>query len=657
MRQTIGILAHVDAGKTTFSEQILYHGGAIRKRGRVDHGDSFLDRDPIEKERGITIFSDQAAFSYGGADFTLVDTPGHVDFSSEMERAVSVLDMGIILVSAVEGVQGHTATIWRLLERYGVPTLFFINKADRVGADVEAVLRQMQRRLTHNLLNLTEGKLSLGMTEEVAARLAELDENLFEAYLENGYDRDKHEDTWMEALYQGIRTRDIFPVFSGSALLDINIKEFLEAISRIVSHAKASNEGPFSGLVYKVRRDSTGKQLAFLKVLSGRLRPRQEVEFLLPDAKIAHGKVHELRSYSGAKYVQLEQAEQGDLCAVVGLDQVNPGDGIGHELFHTAYETAPMLSARVIFDESVDNQTALSWFRSLEEEDPLLSVRWDEALGEIQVRIMGEIELDVMKELVRQRFHAHVEFGDCQILYKETVLEPVMGYGHFEPLRHYAEVHVRISPGKRGSGLTFVSLCPRDVLDENYQHLIRTHVMEREHKGVLLGAPLTDVEIALVTGRAHLKHTEGGDFREATYRAIRQGLEKAKSQILEPFYEVAIEVDASQIGRVIRDLTKMEASFEPPVIQDDRASFTGKGPVSSLISYPRDFAAFTGGRGSIQLTSAGYEPCLHPQEVISKVGYDKVRDIDHPSSSIFCAKGAGFTVPWDEAEQYMHCLK
>ncbi len=655
MRKTIGILAHVDAGKTTLSEQILYHGGTLRKRGRVDHQDAFLDQDPIERARGITVFSDQAMFSYAGQQFTLIDTPGHVDFSSEMERAAQILDYAVLLVSAVEGVQGHTETIWHLLQRLHIPVLIFINKTDRVGADVGKVLRELKRTLSEAVWNITENRLLAGFTDALAQELADFDDGLLERYLEQGYDP-QQESQWMDALGDLVRQRKVFPAFSGAALLDQGIEEFLAVVCRITAQKDPClMEQPFSGIVYKIRRDRQGKRLAFIKIKEGSLRPRDEIAVSEKDGAFQSAKVQELWMNNGNRYEAGASAHAGDVCAVTGLDLVRPGDGIGAKCYHTEYETRPLLSARVLYDAAIPHRHVLQCLRILEEEDPLLSVRWEEALSQMQVRVMGVIQLDVLRQVLSNRFGLAVDFGDCEVLYMETVAEPVMGYGHFEPLRHYAEVHVAISPAARGSGIHFVSRCSVDVLESQYQNLIRTHVLEKEHKGVLLGAPLTDVEIALITGRAHEKHTEGGDFREATYRAIRQGLEKAKSQILEPYYHFTLEAEASMTGRLVSDMQRMAAVSDAPQILQDRVLITGKGPARELMRYPQEFESLTKGKGRLSLTPAGYEPCHNPDEVVARIGYDRRRDRDNTSDSVFCAKGAGFTVKWDEAEHYMHC--
>ncbi len=655
MRKTIGILAHVDAGKTTLSEQILYHGGTLRKRGRVDHQDAFLDQDPIERARGITVFSDQAMFSYEGQQFTLVDTPGHVDFSSEMERAARILDYGILLVSAVEGVQGHTETIWRLLQRLRVPVLIFINKTDRVGADVGKVLQDLRRNLSEAVWDITENRLLAGFTDALAQELADFDDALLERYVEQGYDP-RQEARWMEDLGDLVRRRKVFPAFSGAALADQGIREFLHVFCRITAQEEPClAEQPFSGIVYKIRRDRQGKRLAFIKIKEGSLRPRDEVAVSEQAGEFHFAKVQELWMNNSNRYESVSIVHAGDVCAVTGLEGVRPGDGIGAECYHTEYETRPLLSARVLYDAAIPHRRVLECLQIMEEEDPLLSVRWEEALSQMQVRVMGVIQLDVLRQVLSNRFGLAVDFGDCEVLYMETVAEPVMGYGHFEPLRHYAEVHVAISPAPRGSGIQFVSRCSVDVLESQYQNLVRTHVLEKEHRGVLLGAPLTDVEIALVTGRAHEKHTEGGDFREATYRAIRQGLEKAKNQILEPYYQFTLEAEASMTGRILSDLQRMAVLSDAPQVLQDRVLITGRGPARELMRYPQIFESQTKGKGRLWLTPAGYEPCHNPDEVVARVGYDRTRDRDNTSDSVFCAKGAGFSVKWDEAEKYMHC--
>ncbi len=636
MNKVIGILAHVDAGKTTLSEQILYHTHSIRTRGRVDHQDAFLDSSRLERDRGITIFSNQAVFHYNDSTYYLVDTPGHVDFSAEMERTLDILDYAIVVVSCVEGVQGHTETIWKLLRQHGVPTVFFLNKTDRAGAEPNRVLSELQSKFTTSVCDFTTG-FSTAAIEQIA----ELDEDLLEHYLNNGYDAD----LWLTAAQSLIQSEKLFPCFSGSALNDINIDTFLQGLDSLTK-TDSDASSPFSGRVYKIRHDSQGSRVVFLKITGGTLRVKDAV---------GNEKINELRIYNGAKFVPAQQALAGELCAVTGLSNVMVGDGIGEITTHTDCITTPMLMAKVNIDPSLSARTVLGCFKILEDEDPMLGVVWEEALQEIHVHVMGTIQLEILKEVVWERFHTAVTFGDCEILYQETIRGSVTGYGHFEPLKHYAEVHLRLSEGERGSGLTFTSECSTDVLDLNWQRLIRTHVFEFRHKGILTGSPLTDVKIVLLTGRAHEKHTEGGDFREATYRAIRQGLEQAENVLLEPYYKFSIQTEPEQIGRVLTDIQRMYGSFEPPDITDGHAAIQGRAPVAAIMNYGRELVTFTKGKGSLNLQFDGYEPCHNSDEVIEHIAYDKIRDVANTSDSVFCSHGAGFNVKWNEVIKHIHC--
>lgn len=651
MKHTVGILAHVDAGKTTFSEQILYHTHAIRSRGRVDHQDAFLDTHQLEKQRGITIFSGQATFTLEGHTYYLVDTPGHVDFSGEMERAVQIMDYAIVVVSCVEGIQGHTRTVWNLLQKHQIPVFFFLNKIDREGADPHRVFSEIQEKFSPDAV-LLEGRLSEDHWEEVfTEQIAELDERLLEEYLSDGVLDREHT---IAVLGEKTAERKLFPCFCGSALNDEGVEEFLMEFSLLTRRGKQKNkqEEPFAGRVYKVLHDKKGTRITFLKVLSGHLAPKDTI---LCSASETEQKINELRLYSGEKYQQINRAEAGDLCAVTGISGVMPGEGVGACKDRIEFEIVPTLSAKVIYDPSLLSKTVLGYLRQLEEEDPLLHVQWEEELQQIQVQIMGLIQLEVLKELLEERFGISVSFGECEILYRETIAEEVIGMGHYEPLRHYAEVHLRLTPAPRGSGITFRSECHLDVLDSNFQHLIRTHVLEKEHKGMLLGAPLTDVTVSLIVGRAHEKHTVGGDFREATYRAIRQGLEQAKNLILEPYYAFEIAADAVYLGRILSDIQKRNSSFDDPVMNEQTVTVTGKGPAAEWMDYPAELVAFTHGKGSVTFRFYGFEPCHNPEEVIQKRGYDKNRDQENTSDSVFCSHGAGFQVKWYDVPKYIHC--
>lgn len=648
MNKTIGVLAHVDAGKTTFSEQILYHVNKIRKRGRVDHQDTFLDTHALEKRRGITIFSDQAEFSFRGNTYFWVDTPGHVDFSSEMERAVEIMDYAVLLISAVEGVQSHTQTVWSLLERYRVPVFVFINKTDRAGADVQRVLTDSQTRLSSSLCFFTGGGQAAEMSPAFAEQIASMDELLLEAYLEQGFDAG----LWQDRMVHMIQNRTLFPCFCGSALLDQGISEFLDALDRLTATDYAAHQNdPFEALVYKVRHDAKNNRISFFKVLRGELYTKETVATGEQTAE----KINELRRYSGEKYEQTAHCSCGELCAATGILNAKPGSGIGAQIYSTPFETTPLLQAKVLYPATLPAQTMLGHFRLLEEEDPLLKVLWEEETHEIRISVMGLIQLEVLQELVLERFGISVSFGPCQVLYRETILSPVVGYGHFEPLRHYAEVHLKLSPAPRGTGITFDSDCPTDELEQQYQNLIRTHVMEKEHRGILTGSPVCDVTVTLLTGRAHLKHTQGGDFREATYRAVRQALEQAENLLLEPFYSFVIEISPEDLGRAISEIQKRMGRFQPPETVGSLCTIRGRGPVATFMDYARFLASETRGTGRFQIHFGGYEPCHNPDEVIRQKNYQKDRDSANPSSSVFCSHGTGFTVKWEDAKKYMHC--
>lgn len=649
MNQTIGILAHVDAGKTTFAEQLLYHTGSIRRFGRVDHQDTFLDTHRIERQRGITIFSGQAVFSAGGKSFDLLDTPGHADFSAEMERAVQVMDYAVLIVSCVEGVQGHTETVWRILAQHCVPVFFFLNKTDREGADPSRVLDEIRCRLTKDAVcfdGIADGKLPDLAVEAVAER----DDRLLEYYLENGYQPEE----WDKAAVRLIRERKLFPCLSGSALQDQGIDLFLECLVRWTETAYDAS-APFCADVYRVRYDEKKTRRTYLKIRSGTLRAKDEIAVRGGEGPCFE-KVNELRVCHGDKAQPAAEVGAGALCVVSGLSLPKCGDRIGSEFSSAYFEMKPMLTARVVFDEGTYHPRAvLEQLRILEEEDPMLQVAWDEELQEISLRVMGEIQLEILKALIAERFSLDIRFGECRILYQETLEEPVIGCGHFEPLRHYAEVHLRLEPNKRGEGIRFASECSQDVLDGNFQNLIRTHVFEKIHRGVLTGAPLTDVRITLLTGRAHLKHTEGGDFREATYRAIRQGLRKGKSVLLEPYYRFTIDAPDHCVGRLIADIQRFSGSFDPPRLDGHTVRLTGRAPVSELRGYQRELISLTGGSGSLNLTFDGYEPCHNQQEAIEQAGYDPDHDAANTADSVFCSHGAGYPVRWQEADGYMHC--
>ena len=646
MKKTIGVLAHVDAGKTTFSEQILYHTKSIRNRGRVDHKNSFLDSHNIEKERGITVFSDQAVFEFGESTYYLIDTPGHVDFSTEMERAIGVMDYAIVIISAVEGVQGHTETVWELLRKYKVPTFIFINKLDRVGADKDKVILEIKRALSKDVIFIEENLKNDELREELIEFISEYDEELLEMYLEGKYCKK----VWMNRFKELTKESEVFPCFGGSALQDEGIKEFLDNIDEL-SFTNYNENNAFSGIVYKIRHEDNGNRLTFIKALEGTLKVRDEVSYN-DDIK---EKISSIRIYNGNKFKAVDEVKAGDIFAVTGISKVNAGQGIGRLHKNIEYEMIPTLMSKVIFSESCNVKEVLGYFKILDAEDPSLNVLWNEKLQEIHVHIMGKIQLEVLKEVAKERFNLDVEFGPCKILYKETINSEVKGYGHFEPLKHYAEVHLKLEPIARNSGLDFENKCHADHLTTGHMNLVKTHIFEREHNGILTGSPITDIKVTLLTGRAHNKHTEGGDFREATFRALRQGLEKAENILLEPYYKFKIDVELDYMGRVLSDIQRLCGSFNPPEILEDRVTITGRGPVKTFMEYSTEVIAFSKGKGSINLTFDGYDICHNTEEIIEEIGYNKDADIEYTSNSIFCSKGQGYIVPWDRVEEEMHC--
>lgn len=643
---TVGVLAHVDAGKTTVSEQILYRGGVLRTPGRVDAQNAFLDHWGVERRRGITVFADQAEFCLGERAFTLLDTPGHVDFAGEMERCLSVLDCALLVVSAVEGVQAHTETLWRMLRSRGVPVMVFVNKTDREGADVPGVLKQL-RGLGGFFLDFSMGFSPEGdFSQELSEALAGEDGLLFERYFSTGYERE----AWLESARRLLAGRKLFPVFSGCALKGEGIEKLLDGLRLLAPCAQGDPEAPFSGKLYKVRHEKGGR-VAYLKVTQGTLRPRDVVQTPAGEEKCG-----ELRLYNGGKWIPIKEAEPGSLCAVLGLSGARAGDVVGQGAAMGApFELRPLLSSQVLYDQKeTPPPVMLSHFRELEDEEPLLGVDWKEQSQELEVKVMGEVQLEVLEETVRERWGIQTSFGPCSVLYAETLAAPVVGAGHFEPLRHYAEVHLRLSPGPRGSGIVFESQCPHDALASNWQNLIRTHVLEKRHVGVLTGSPLTDVKVTLLSGRAHVKHTEGGDFREAVYRAIRQGLMRGQNVLLEPYYEFEIEVGKSEAGRVQSDMIRMGAQCQPPEEAAGRTRLKGRGPVRALREYPKALSAFTKGKGRLSFQFGGYEPCRDQQAVVDASGYQPERDLANSPDSVFCSHGAGFPVKWNEVSSYMH---
>jgi len=634
----LGILAHVDSGKTTLSEAMLYRAGVTRRLGRVDHKDAFLDTDALEKARGITIFSKQALLTAGDTDITLLDTPGHVDFSTETERTLQVLDYAVLVVSGTDGVQSHTETLWRLLRRYHVPTFVFVNKMDLPGMERQELLAQLNRRLG-------EGFVDFGAEQaDRDEALALCDENLMDRMLDAGQLQDAD-------LIPAIARRHVFPCWFGAALKLEGVDALLDGLDRYTRPAPALEA--FGAKVFKVSQDEQGARLTWLRVTGGELKVKAQLTGEADGEPWAE-KANQLRLYSGAKYTLTEAIGPGQVCAVTGLTKARPGEGLGAERDSDLPVLEPVLSYQVLLPEGADVHAALGKLHRLEEEEPQLHVVWNETLGEIRVQLMGEIQLEVLRSLLAERFGLEVEFGPGGILYKETITEPMEGVGHYEPLRHYAEVHLKLEPLPRGSGMQFAADCREEVLDKNWQRLVLTHLEEKQHLGVLTGSPLTDVKITLIAGRAHLKHTEGGDFRQATYRAVRQGLMLAKSQLLEPWYAFRLEVPAENIGRAMSDIQRMEGTFDPPESGEETAVLIGFAPVSTMRSYPMEVVSYTRGRGHLSLTLDGYRPCHNAQEVIAAIGYEPEHDLDNPADSVFCAHGAGFVVPWDQVRSHMH---
>ena len=689
---TIGILAHVDAGKTTLSECMLYLSGRIRKLGRVDHKDAFFDTYELERERGITIFSKQAELEMGNLGITLLDTPGHVDFSAEMERTLQVLDYAILVINGADGVQGHTRTLWKLLKRYQIPTFLFINKMDQVGTDKEKVLDDLQNRLDEACIDFTE------RSEEFFDSLAMCDEEAMEEYLES---EKVEEDTIAEM----IGTRKVYPCYFGSALKIEGVQEFMDGMADYIEkneqwtekgeHGKteayrksdqktgrkdsgALNEkdiSEFGAKVYKISRDSSGSRLTHLKVTSGVLKVKDilngyagkkssmnesdtsevsEKSTLGKEGDRWEEKVNQIRIYSGEKYEMVQEVEAGMICAVTGLNYTYPGEGLGIEADSEAPALEPVLSYKIELPEGCDVHKMLENLRILEEEDPMLKIVWNEELGEIHAKLMGAVQIEILKSLIKDRFGVEVEFDTGNIVYKETIQNTVEGVGHFEPLRHYAEVHLKMEPGERGSGIVIGTDCSEDILDKNWQRLILTHLLEKEHRGVLTGSVITDMKITLTAGRAHLKHTEGGDFRQATYRAVRQGLMQAESLLLEPYYDFQLEVPSGMIGRALTDIQRMNGEAGTPQTEGEMTTIEGYAPVAAMRDYQMEVNAYTRGQGHLTCTFRGYEPCRNAEEVIENIAYDPERDTENPTGSVFCSHGAGFNVSWDKVPEYMH---
>lgn len=643
-QRIVGILAHVDAGKTTLSEAMLFESGQLKKLGRVDHQDAFLDTFALERARGITIFSKQAILPVEDGEITLLDTPGHMDFSAEMERTLQVLDYAILVISGSDGIQAHTRTLWRLLQKYQVPSFLFVNKMDIAGADHKVMMQMLCKNFGDGCIDFSQDRQSEKFMESVAM----CDETVLNRYFESGFVKDGD-------ITRLIAKRKLFPCFFGSALKLLGIDELLEAMARYA--ALPSYPAEFGARVYKIARDVQGTRLTYLKITGGALR----VKDVLRGVRIVNGeenaweeKVDQIRVYSGQKFTAVDQLGAGNVCAIAGLSQTFVGQGLGHEAGSTEAMLEPIMTYRVVLPRGYVAATAFAQLQLLEEEDPQLHVEWSEQLREIHVQIMGAIQLEILKELLLERFGLAVEFDAGSILYKETIANAVEGVGHFEPLRHYAEAHILLEPGELGSGLTYATACSEDELDGSWQRLILTHLKERVHPGVLTRSPITDMRMTLVAGRGHLKHTEGGDFREATYRAVRQGLMQAESILLEPWYDFRLEIPANQMGRAMSDLQRMSANLDAPQIDGEEATLTGTVPVSLLQDYAMEVTAYTKGLGHLSCALKGYMPCHNQAEVVAKRAYDPERDVMNTPNSVFCSHGAGFVVRWNQVKNHMH---
>ena len=627
-----GILAHVDAGKTTLAEGLLYLSGNIRKLGRVDHGNTFLDNFELERSRGITIFSKQAELEWKDKQITLLDTPGHVDFSAEMERTLRVLDYAILVIGGSAGVQGHVQTLWKLLKEYEIPVFLFINKMDQDGADKETILSELQKRLDVSCVDFSVDQT----TDEFYENVAVCDEQLLEKYFEQGVV--SHED-----VQKLILKRKIFPCYFGSALRMEGVEQFLDEFDRLTISKHYPDA--FGAKVYKISRDKQGTRLTHLKITGGTLK----VKSVIKDEK-----VDQIRIYSGTGFETLQEIEAGRICTVTGLSETYCGEGLGIEEASMPPVLEPVLTYQIILPEGSDLHTTFTKLKQLEEEQPELHIVWNTHTNEIFAQVMGEIQIEILQNIILERYQMEVTFGTGSIVYRETISEPVEGAGHYEPLRHYSEVRLWLEPLERGRGMEFDIDCSEDILDKNWQRLIFTHLLEKKHKGILTGSEITDMKITLINGRAHLKHTEGGDFRQSTYRAVRQGLRKAKSILLEPIYEFQLEVPSDLIGRAMSDVQRMCGQFEAPILDGEVAILNGTAPVATMRDYQKEVVAYSRGLGRLFLSQKGYEPCHNADEVIASIAYDPEADLENPTGSVFCAHGAGFVVNWDEVEEYMH---
>ena len=662
MKKTIGILAHVDAGKTTFCEQVLYHTKAIRNKGRVDQKDSFMDNHDIEKQRGITIFSQQAIFNIDNDTYYLVDTPGHIDFSPDMERSISIMDYAVVIISGVEKIQSHTKTVFRLLKKHNIPTFIFVNKSDREGFDIDETIKEIKINLTNDVIDISQ-HLNLDnddkLSEELIEFIAERNDELFEKYLGDEYS----ENLWIGEMKKLINECRMYPLIKGSALIDIGIDNFLGNI-HYFTQTNYNEEDKFLGLVYKIKYDENNKRITYIKGLEGKLKTKDLVGYIAKD-EVKNEKVNEIRIYNSDKYKTVNEVSAGQLFAVAGLVDTKTGGYIATDFDKDKIdklktydnEMIPTLKSKVIYDEKINIKDIIQNLRILENEEPALNLVYDEILKEIHIEVMGKIQLEILKEIIKTRFNTDVEFGQCEILYKETIKNETIGYGHFEPLMHYAEVHLKIEPNGKNEGIEFKSMAHVDNISIGNQNLVKTHIFEKEHRGILAGYPLTDLKITLLTGRSHTKHTSGGDFREATLRALRQGIEQVENLLLEPYYKFEIEVKTDHIGRVMSDIQKKSGEFEPPIINGENSIIVGRGPVKTFMDYPLEIVEFSKGYGSISFIFDGYDVCHNSDNIIENRGYDKDCDSEYTSNSIFCAKGVGYTVKGDIAKDYMHLLK
>lgn len=648
MFKTIGVLAHVDAGKTTFCEQLLYRTNSIKQMGRVDHRDTFLDFHEIERKRGITVFTEQGRIINETDTYTFIDTPGHADFSPEMERAIQVMDYAIIIVSAAKGIESHTETVWHLLRKHKIPTFIFINKTDLEAANSHSVYKELQKELSKNIILITDHLNNHSISEQLVEFIAERDERILEKYIEQNIDQQQ----LLEKLRQMISQCEVFPCAQGSALKDIGVMEFFEQLM-LLTETNFNSEVPFTAKVYKIRHDNKKQRVTFMKALSGKLKVRDEL-----DIGGISEKVTEIRIYNGNHYKVVKEVQAGEIFGITGIEQAVIGDYIGFtHVKKQKFELVPTLQSKVVNEGTEHIKDIFQIFKLLDLEDPSMHVLWNENLQEIHVHIMGVIQLEMLVEVVKERFGMNVHFENPQILYLETINNGVTGYGHFEPLKHYAEVHLQMEPAKRGAGIIFENACHVNDLSIGHQRLIEHHIFERAHHGLLTGFPLIDIKFTLLTGRSHIKHTEGGDFREATFRAIRQGLEQADNILLEPYYTLKMKASKEFIGRMMTDIQQASGEFEAPIIIEDKVVIKGRVPVSTFMNYSTTFAAYTNGKGILSMVYDGYDKCHNHQEVIEKIGYNKNADSEYTSSSIFCEKGKGYVVPWEEAEVAMHCLK